>query len=238
MAHKGSLILSDQKLNNRISQRRTGVRRITNGCRKNIGKFPSLKNGRAVWYESLLERDFMFLLEIDPDVVSYKEQPTTIRFRAGDDIYTYTPDFLVVRKKTMQIVEVKPAERVKEEKYQTLFQHAREIFRKWGYEFVVVTESVIHKQPLLDNVKLLHKYSRTPISCGDQLEAHNFLAGKDRSTLSEISKHFVSKGKPKQVIYALIYFGIVSADLGAASLGPGLTVRLPLRVSGKEKKIA
>jgi hypothetical protein len=228
----------NQKATTRTSACRTGARRITNGCRKNIGKFPSLKNGRAVWYESLIERDFIFLLEIDPDVVAYEEQPTRIRFQAGDNIHTYTPDFLVVREKARQIVEVKPENRAKEEKYQIVFQYAREIFQKSGYEFLVVTESAIRRQPLLDNVKLLHKYSRTPISFGDQLEAHKFFTGKDCATLSEIAEHFASKGKTKQAIYALIYFGIISADLGAASLGPDLTVRLPLKVSTKEKKTA
>ena len=36
------------------------ARKISNtGTRKLIGKFPSLKTGRVIWYESLLERDYM-----------------------------------------------------------------------------------------------------------------------------------------------------------------------------------
>jgi hypothetical protein len=224
--------MSKQKPIKQIS----GRRRITNGCRKNIGRFPSLKNGRAVWYESLLERDFIFLLEIDTDVAAYREQPTTIRFRAGDAIYTYTPDFLVVREKERQIVEVKPAERLKERKYQVTFQHAREIFQRVGYEFLVLTENSIQKQPLLDNVKVLHKYSRTPISYADQVEAHKFFGRKKISTLSEITEYFASRGRGQQVVYALIYFGVIYADLVAAPLGPDMMVRPPLTVSTEEKK--
>ena len=36
------------------------------GAQKNIGKFSSVKTGRVAWYESLLERDYMYLLDFDP----------------------------------------------------------------------------------------------------------------------------------------------------------------------------
>ncbi len=59
------------------------VRKFTNrgSTTKVIGKFPSLKNGKPVWWESQLERDFLYLLEIDDDVVSYYEQPLRIPYR-------------------------------------------------------------------------------------------------------------------------------------------------------------
>ena len=48
-----------------------GARKITNrGTKKIIGKFPSLKMNTAIWWESQLERDYIYLLEIDPDVLS------------------------------------------------------------------------------------------------------------------------------------------------------------------------
>ena len=70
-----------------------GVRRITNGGRKVIGKFPSIKNGRMVWWESQIERDYLYLLEIDPDVVSYEEQPLKIRYYLDGEPHLYTPIF-------------------------------------------------------------------------------------------------------------------------------------------------
>jgi len=47
---------------------------------KNIGKFASVKTGRIAWYESLLERDYMYLLDFDPDVTYWHEQPLKIRY--------------------------------------------------------------------------------------------------------------------------------------------------------------
>ncbi|MGQ4648881.1 hypothetical protein [Lyngbya aestuarii] len=57
------------------------ARKITNaGNRKVIGKFPSLKMNAVIWWESQLERDYIYLLEIDPEVLSYGEQPLTISY--------------------------------------------------------------------------------------------------------------------------------------------------------------
>ena len=56
------------------------VRRITNGGRKVIGKFPSIKNGGMVWWESQIERDYFYLLEFDSDVIIYWAQPLKIRY--------------------------------------------------------------------------------------------------------------------------------------------------------------
>ena len=84
------------------------VRRLTNGGRKNIGKFPSIKNGEMVWWESLLERDYFYLLEIDPDVVRYDSQPLKIRYYLDAEPHKYTPDVRVYRQNGVkEIVEVK-----------------------------------------------------------------------------------------------------------------------------------
>jgi hypothetical protein len=63
------------------------ARKITNaGNRKVIGKFPSLKMNRVIWWESQLERDYIYLLEIDPEVLSYSEQPFTISYTDKENI--------------------------------------------------------------------------------------------------------------------------------------------------------
>ncbi len=52
------------------------ARKIRNsGTKKNIGLFASHKMRTGIWFEFLIERDYMYLLEIDPDVKSYQSQP-------------------------------------------------------------------------------------------------------------------------------------------------------------------
>ncbi len=82
------------------------------GAQKNLGKFSSVKTGRVAWYESLNERDYMYLLDFDSGVSYWHEQPLKIRFMLGDKIHRYTPDLQVHRDSRKQIVEVKAKDQV------------------------------------------------------------------------------------------------------------------------------
>jgi hypothetical protein len=213
---------------------RNMVRRITNGGRKNIGKFPSLKNGRAVWYESLLERDFMHLLEADPDVISYKEQPFKIRYALNGKIHLYTPDLLVARRLKRQIAEVKPEVEAVTEEFQQLIRCVAPICGKDGYEYLVMTEKQIRMQPRLKNIKLLQKYSRARVNYKAQLDAYAFFAKRKEAALNEVFDYFAYTGAAKNIVYALIYWGVLSIDLNRA-ISPNSIVRLSAAVGIKEK---
>jgi hypothetical protein len=56
------------------------VRKVSNRGGNIIGRFPSLKLERMVDFESLIERDFIYMLDFDSDVVSFTEQPLTIEY--------------------------------------------------------------------------------------------------------------------------------------------------------------
>lgn len=210
------------------------VRKISNGGRKNIGKFPSRKNGRAVIYESLLERDFMFLAEADSDVISYQEQPIRIHYELDNVIRFYTPDFLVVRRFKKQIVEVKPERKAKAPEFERMARCVSPIFRKMGYEYIVMTERQIRWEPRLSNIKLLQKYSQTELSYKTQLEAYAFFKGRKEAALCELLNYFAYTGTAVNIVYALIYFGALSIDLNTA-ISPGSIVRLSSETGLKEK---
>ena len=132
------------------------ARKISNrGTKKVIGKFPSLKLNKIVWWESQIERDYIFLLEIDPEVITYTEQPLRLQYQFKGKAHHYTPDFLVEKPNSTQIIEVKPEEKLTKEETLLLFQIVAPLFHEAGYEFVVVTDNMIRSQPKLDNIKLL-----------------------------------------------------------------------------------
>lgn len=202
------------------------ARKITNaGTTKLIGKFPSLKMGRIVWYESLLERDYFYLLELDPDVVSYREQPGRIYYVLKGKGHHYTPDLLVERQHVKQIVEVKPKRKTAEENFLRLFRLAEEVCRREGYEFKVATEEMIRVQPRLNWVKLLYKYARTPILPQHQVGCHELFAEKEQAPLGEVTEFFTSRGGDQRVVYALIYHGLLSINL-SEPLSRDVNVRL------------
>lgn len=205
------------------------VRRIPPlGARKNIGKFPSLKTGRVAWYESLLERDYMYRLDRDAGVRHWEEQPLKIRFVLNGKTHHYTPDFEVHRDGKKQIVEVKPQKKVDSGEWDLLFRIAASLCEREGYEFVVVTDETIRKQPELENTKKLWKYARTLVLPQHHLLCKRFFRHGQFSevTLGKLLSHFQTKKVQADVVYALIFFGALDIDMGQP-INPKSLVRMP-----------
>lgn len=192
-----------------------GVRKITNkGGKKVIGKFPSLKMERLVCWESQIERDYIYLLEFDPAVASYAEQPLRISYHLDGKERRYTPDFLVKRADKNLIVEVKREEAAKKEEMQQLFRVVSAICAHDHYEFVVVTDTMIRVQPRLDNIKLLTRYQRIPIHDPQyQIICNELFSKSSEVCLSEVMQFFASRNIGKQVVFSLLYWGVLAVDL-------------------------
>jgi hypothetical protein len=183
--------------------------------RKNLGKFASVKTGRVAWYESLLEKDFMYLLDYDRDVSYWHEQPLRIRFSHGAKVHRYTPDLEVHRAAQKQLIEVKPKHEVDSGEWDVLFRAASSVCEQEGYEFLVVTDEIIRLQPRLENVKLLWKYARTPVLPQHQIICSElFQSRKDQPvTLDDLIQIFTSKQIPTQTLYSLLFWGALEFDL-------------------------
>ena len=212
-----------------------GFRKPSNkgGVKKYIGKFPSFRLNKVVWFESLLERDFLCLLEFDHlDVQFFQSQSCRIYYRRDGRKRRYTPDFLVIRKSKRQIIEVKPEERALEEKNRALYRMAAQVCARDGYEFRVVTDAEIRLQPLLDNIKLLLRYQRTLIQPQHQIYCQEFFGGRREASLERVMEFFEDKDIEKQVVYSLIRWGALGIDL-AEPLGADSRLFLPTILSTK-----
>lgn len=91
----------------------THLRRIVTGrARTFTGYYPSGKPGndhRLVGYQSLLERDFIHLVEDDRSVVSYQEQEAPVTWKDADGRHLYWPDFGLLTDTGRRVcIEVKP----------------------------------------------------------------------------------------------------------------------------------
>lgn len=203
------------------------VRMLKRGVKgKNIGKFFSVKMNIMLWFESLLEESMMYLLDFDPDVRWFKEQPCRIRYMHGVKAHRYTPDLLIVRRNETQIVEIKPKEKVETEKFNLLFHTVSSICERAGYGFKVFTEETILQQPRLNNIKALWSYARTPLYPQHQIYCQEFLYRAHSICLSEIIKLFQAKGVPKQAVYALLFWGALDFDL-TEPISPNSRIYLP-----------
>lgn len=104
-------------------------------------------------YESLLERDFLTILRMDPTVESFITQPVKIPYDLQDAARTYVPDVLVSykcdslgRKRIPTLVEVKPSEYADHPDHELAakFAAANLFCESVQWEFAIVTERDIH----------------------------------------------------------------------------------------------
>ena len=138
------------------------VRKIPKNHLHVTGGFAGRKNTRLVGYESPLEREYMLLLEFDPEVVSFEEQPVRISFLSEMGKKTpYVPDVLVHYHppRPPELVEVKLAKdfKLKAKKFAPKFKAAQQHADERGWIFRKVSEKEI-RGPYLQNLKFLREY--------------------------------------------------------------------------------
>jgi hypothetical protein len=130
---------------------------------------PGTQDGMA-GFESSLERDLLILLDFEPEVLSYEEQPVRIDYvDAEDGARHYTPDVLVLWHPNVepalcrvpQLIEVKYRLELKKRwaELKPRFRAARRHARERGWAFRILTEVEI-RTPYLRNVKFLSAYRR------------------------------------------------------------------------------
>jgi len=134
-----------------------GARKVvTRSKKQHNGYFPSAKPTSLIPYESILERDQLFLSEVDPGVTEIRAQPFELTLEIGDRIVSHYPDFLLVGSHKPAVGEVKDAVRAQKPHYQALFQAARDQLQKIGYDYLLLTDREIYRQPRLNNCKFIY----------------------------------------------------------------------------------
>src|SRR5258708_5730955 len=124
-------------------------------------------------------------------------------------------EFSVGTASQKQLIEVKPKHQVDSGEWDALFRAASSVCEQEGYEFLVLTDEIIRKQPRLENVKSLWKYARTPVLPQHQIICSQFfLSRKDEPvTLGDLIQLFTGKQLPTQTLYSLLFWGALDFDL-------------------------
>lgn len=171
------------------------------------GYFPSRKNRRQISFESTFERDLFYLLELDPDVVCYEEQPITVQLEWDGVQFTYTPDVCVVlRSLDVPIYyEVKPS-------IEDFPGNKKKAMDCWAsihdVKFEVIDASHIRSGIALERAKFLYPYLRfNPGAATIDLILSKI--GRGRRIISELVNE---TGCRLGEIYHLVALGILAVD--------------------------
>lgn len=137
---------------------------VTRSRARPTGKFPSWKMERMIQWESVNELNAYRLLDADPNVLQYFEQPCLVKYRINGEIRKHYPDCLVVRSGGKELWEVKPnSEVIRPDVAERTTFLIRELPRL-GFSYRLILGDDLAREPRLGNVLTILKYGRTPVS--------------------------------------------------------------------------
>lgn len=142
-------------------------RRRVGTSRRALTGLVALGGSESAAFQSSLERDWIELLDFQPEVSALQVQPFTIWYTLEGELRRYTPDVAAVWERNgvprTIVYEVKPAEELRAQwsHYRPRFVAASRYCRVRDWGFKLVTEKHI-RTPMLKAAKFLRRYRQLP----------------------------------------------------------------------------
>ena len=187
---------------------------------KNVFKFASTKVSSVIMCESTLEFDVCFHHEYDDSIESFGSQPEGFKYEFNGKTLPYTPDALIsYTNKTQKYHEYKPYSKIASPLFRSQFAAKRAASLKIGIDLVLVTDRQIRVNPILNNLKLLHRYSGVYGISSIQKELLSFIHKSGAIKLNDISHQIgLPIGEARSFLFALMDKGLIKANLGIDDL--------------------
>jgi hypothetical protein len=136
---------------------------VSRSRRRPTGKYPSWKMGRMMQWESPAELNAFRLLDADPKITAYHEQPLTIRFALNGQTQTHCPDVLVCSTGKRELWEIQSRTSANERHVERRTRFLQDALPAFGFAYRVVLAEQLGSQPPLANSLDLLKYGRAPV---------------------------------------------------------------------------
>jgi hypothetical protein len=150
----------DGKLRWRKVVRRSGSRPT--------GKYPSWKMKRMMQWESHNELNALRLLDADPTVTAFYEQPVRIRFVLDEEQHIHVPDLLVLTANNKFIWEVKPKIHADSVDVQERTAFLTSCLPNFGYQYHVVLGEDLGKKSRIEAVNQVLRFGRFDIPVNER----------------------------------------------------------------------
>ncbi|WP_338334323.1 DDE-type integrase/transposase/recombinase [Xanthomonas euvesicatoria] len=225
------LNLSDRAVDY-VSKARSSApaRRVeSNEVHNTVWRYPSAKMGIAVALESSEEFTFALQLEYDEEVLEYWEQPPSVplvvRGKKGRlSRCNYVPDFLVLKRTQVEVVQVKPAELcerlARERPHRWTWSEgvandtaASERFRELGLNHLIYSNGQAHKIRA-ENFRLLLHVRDAAVEPADARRLCKAIAALSLDAVVSMRQLILSSGVATATpILRLVEVGELFADL-------------------------
>jgi hypothetical protein len=181
--------------------------------KQTAGRFSSCKMKTSIWYKSVLQRDFMYWLEFDPDVVSYTTSTMPLEYYNRGKEELYYPDFQVIRHRKKQVVDLQLQKAIESKKYRRLYPLLYNVCRDAEWEYTALTELQVKQEPTISNIKLLYRYARENFSIDEYENCLSILKSTVPASLSEICELLDCQNIRKNVLFKLLFYSFVEINL-------------------------
>ncbi|MBX2963958.1 MAG: Tn7 transposase TnsA N-terminal domain-containing protein [Cyclobacteriaceae bacterium] len=195
------------------------VRKVRSNGRTIVGYINSPKSPSVIQFESHLEKQFVYLLQFDSQVVKVYDQPVSIPFLHRGKKKHYPVDYLVEYTNGRKVLfEVKYTDDLKKNsrKYSAKFKAARLYAREHGMVFKIITEKEIHGI-YKENIHFLLQFKTATASLEQQHLILKALESKPRNNgeniLSMISSGVEQRNELLRPFWVMVYNKILTCDL-------------------------
>ncbi|MEL4474313.1 TnsA endonuclease N-terminal domain-containing protein [Shewanella algae] len=171
--------------------------------------------GKTIMCESSLEFDACFHHEYNESVRTFDSQPEGFYYQYEGKDLPYTPDTIVQYiDRRIQFHEYKPLSKTFDPIFKAKFYAKRQAAQLLGMELILVTDEQIRVNPVLNNLKLLHRYSGAYTVCDTQRELLSRIRASGKCRLTDIAdENVLTMGEVRSYIFSLLNKGLLKSDV-------------------------
>ena len=191
---------------------------VTRSRFRPTGKYPSWKMERMLQWESMNELHAFRLLDCDPRVTVFTEQPCEIIYVDGTETRRHYPDIYVEIDGSQELWEVKAEREASRGEMLTRTELLTSGLQQYGFTYRVLLDHELAKQPRLETAKTLLRYGRRTASDNEREYVRLALKSKGHLSWSEVCEGAFGTHS-REIVCRLALEGVLSFDLDSP-LGP------------------
>ena len=181
---------------------------------RSAGKYPSWKMKRMLHWQSLHELNAFRLLDCDPDVTRFGEQPCEIDFVMDGVERVHYPDILVTTNEGEEFWEVKPQPKALEPEVLERTALLSRALPSWGYAYRMVYAEDLAIQPRLSNASVLLRFGTRIVSDGDREGIRHVAVQRGRLIWSEACRgDYGARGR--EALCGFVLRGTLAIDMNS-----------------------
>ena len=132
------------------------------------GRYPSYRMKRMIEWDSPYELYAYRLLDFDPEVLEFREQPCVIHYCLNGLIQRHYPDSLVRTRTGKTLLEVKTRQDAFSPEILRRTELMTQLLPTHGYQYAIVFAEDLKREPRLRNCRLVLGRGRSPMTLDER----------------------------------------------------------------------